>query len=202
VLVSSRHTIQALFLLAACAFGLRAQTAPFSFGHGAIALADFDGDGQLDYAVADPRGQGNLYRIDVHLGAGGGGAILIAARAKGGLHVAAVDVDGDHDIDLVITTEYAREPVGVWLNDGSGGFSEADASSFPYIWRDCRQSIEGASRQAQQPVVVLSTGVGLVHVEDGGRLAPAPRILPKPSGFSSNFSIARASTSLRAPPVA
>jgi hypothetical protein len=202
VLVSSRHTIQALLLLAACAFGLPAQTAPFSFGHGAIALADFDGDGQLDYAVADPRGQDNLYRIDVHLGAGGGGAFLIAARTNGGLRVSAVDVDGDHDVDLVITTGYAREPVGVWLNDGSGGFSEADASLFPSIWRDCRQSIEGASRPAQQPVVVLSAGVGLVHVEDGGRLAPAPRILPKPSGFSSNFSIARGSTSLRAPPVA
>jgi hypothetical protein len=201
VFAASRHTIQALLLLTAGAIGLQAQTALVSLGHDAVTLADFDGDGRLDYAVAHPGGQGN-YRIDVHLGAGGGGAILVAARATGGLRVAAFDVDGDHDIDLVITTEYAREPVGVWLNDGNGAFSEADASLFPSIWRDCRQSIEGTSRPAPQPVLILSAGVGLVHVEHAGRLAPAPRILPKPSGFSSNFSIARASTSLRAPPVA
>jgi hypothetical protein len=46
-------------------------------------------------------------------------------------------VDGDHDLDIIVTSGFARQPVAVWINDGRGGFDEGDLAAYPaWIWRD------------------------------------------------------------------
>jgi hypothetical protein len=38
--------------------------------------------------------------------------------------IAAVDVDGDHDLDLVISSRFPLQRIGVWINDGKGSFTQ------------------------------------------------------------------------------
>jgi hypothetical protein len=98
------------------------------------AIADFDGDKNLDFVTVHMEGseaKGSLYRIELNLadGAAARSGFLVTARG-GGLQITPRDVDGDHDLDLVITTRFSNEPVGVWINDGRGGFSEADPAKY------------------------------------------------------------------------
>ena len=54
------------------------------------------------------------------------------------------DVDGDNDRDLLILEPGSRRPVGVWLNDGAGHFTEGEDQT---IWHDLATRIHGPSRQ-------------------------------------------------------
>jgi hypothetical protein len=46
-------------------------------------------------------------------------------------------VNGDWNLDLVITTAWSFTPVGVWINDGHGGFIRSDATAYPQsIWTE------------------------------------------------------------------
>jgi len=98
-----------------------------------FAISDFDGDRQPDTASiqARPSGTGNTdYWIQLELSATGQQFIRLAAPA-GGLQIEARDVNGDHAIDLVLTTAWFRQPVAILLNDGHGGFSRAEPAAFP-----------------------------------------------------------------------
>jgi len=98
-----------------------------SSGRGSGALADFDGDHRADLALALPQGLFNgayRYRVDVHLSTDLSTTFVVDSGAAGGLHIMARDVDGDRDLDLVITSEFGREPVGIWINDGHGAFTK------------------------------------------------------------------------------
>src|SRR5262249_20091760 len=41
-----------------------------------------------------------------------------------GVNISAVDVDGDHDLDLVISGRFVGRRIGIWINDGTGSFTE------------------------------------------------------------------------------
>src|SRR4029077_15302628 len=57
----------------------------------------------------------------------------LAASSMFGLHLTPRDVDGDHDLDIVVTIGFARQPVAVWINDGQGGFEEGDLAAYPAL---------------------------------------------------------------------
>lgn len=95
------------------------------------AVADFDADGRPDVAVSNHIGQsGAAYRIEFQLSNGGRESFSFAS-VEFALNVAAVDVDNDHDLDLVVTALLSRDVVGVWLNDGQGHFRPGDPDAFP-----------------------------------------------------------------------
>jgi hypothetical protein len=95
-------------------------------GQGRVTLVDYDGDGDLDVALADPRGQ-RLLRNDT--------GRLVSPGADGGFDsdvpgfgVTAGDVDQDGRRDLVVL-----RPKGpaVFRNEGDGRFVDVTAAARP-----------------------------------------------------------------------
>lgn len=146
----------------------------FAF-RGAPAVGDFDGDRRADVAVAQPRGLVNgayRYRVQVLLSAHPGAAFDVDSGPAGGLHISARDVDGDRVLDLVITTEFGREPVGVWINNGHGQFTRAEIAVYPpSIWQVSDRSLE-IPRSLPHP------GMAFVVPNSGSVARPAPSALP------------------------
>ena len=120
---------------AAAAPGADVRNAPVtSVGVGAtFAIADFDGDHRPDLAsVQTGRSDSSQtdYWIQLRLTAVGRQSIRLVAPA-GGLQIEARDVNGDHAVDLVLSTAWRRQPVAILLNDGHGNFSRVEPTAFP-----------------------------------------------------------------------
>ena len=103
-----------------------------SLENSAWAFADFDGDNQLDFATARPKGGSYVLELELN------SKRLVASErplslpsSAFGLHVLTQDVDGDHDLDIVITWGLAHLPVAVWINDGQGQFAEDSIERYP-----------------------------------------------------------------------
>jgi FG-GAP-like repeat len=138
-----RFVAAVAFLLVAALLPSAAAAQSFS-DESSTAVADFNADGRPDLAVANHIGDRSsaAYRIDFTLSNGLSQTISFAS-AQRALRVAAIDVDNDHDLDLVITPVLGRDIVGVWLNDGTGHFRQGNPDSVP---SDCaRLSTTGIS---------------------------------------------------------
>jgi hypothetical protein len=105
-----------------------------SFCDQGCAIADLDGDGRPDFAVARAEGwgpNGFQYRIDLDLTTHVGLSSFSVSAQRGGLRIIPRDVNGDLDLDLIITSAWSFTPVGVWINDGHGGFIRSDPTAYP-----------------------------------------------------------------------
>lgn len=93
-----------------------------------IALADFDGDGDLDAAIANHSSDQN----SLVLNDGSGNYTDATANLPVALDdchdVKASDVDGDADVDLIFSC-YLQNTL--YLNDGSGHFTDATSTQLP-----------------------------------------------------------------------
>jgi hypothetical protein len=103
-----------------------------------FAIADFDGDRKPDLATVEVErvdSSSNMrYSIRFQLSAGIAQAIGVTAPA-GGLHIVPRDVNGDHALDLLVSTAWLHQPVAVLLNDGHGNFTLSDPTAFlGVIW--------------------------------------------------------------------
>lgn len=91
-----------------------------------VCAADFNGDGVADLAFGQNGVQNTGRRVVVTLGSGGGtfGVQRLYASGFGPVDLAAADMDGDGDLDLV-TANYGNgaDSVSVLYNDGAGGFA-------------------------------------------------------------------------------
>jgi hypothetical protein len=91
---------------------------------GGQVLADFDGDGDLDLAVTSD-GLGNQDRVELFRNTGGTFAPagqIILANGSGPNGLAAADMDGDGDRDLVVTLKNVNQ-VQVLTNSGAMTFA-------------------------------------------------------------------------------
>lgn len=97
-----------------------------------FAIADFDGDSRPDMASVQI-GQGNSrntrYSIALQLSNGPRQTVSVTAPS-GGLRLTSRDVNGDHFLDLIVTTAWQQRPVAVLLNDGHGSFTVRDPALF------------------------------------------------------------------------
>jgi hypothetical protein len=98
-----------------------------------VSTADFNGDGWIDFYVAND-GQPNLLWINQrngtfkNTGLLSGTALSSHGRAKAGMGVDAGDVDNDGDEDIFVTN-LTGEGNDLYVNDGSGLFEEQSARS-------------------------------------------------------------------------
>jgi len=103
-----------------------------------FSVADFDGDSRPDlasvqYGTSDsPRA---AYLIQLQLSAAGQQSFQIIAPV-GGLQIVARDVNGDHALDLVLTSAWLGRPVAILLNDGHGNFSRVEPEAYPEAFRE------------------------------------------------------------------
>ena len=86
-----------------------------SFCDQGCAIADLDGDGRPDLAIARAEGwgpSGFQYRIDLDLTTRAGLSSFSVFAQRGGLLLIPRDVDGDWDLDLIITSAWTFPPSG------------------------------------------------------------------------------------------
>ncbi len=120
-----------------------------------LAISDFDGDLNPDLASVQAgltTSGGTDYWIQLQLSAAGRQSIRLVAPA-GGLLIEARDVNGDHAVDLILTTSL-RQPVAVFLNDGHGSFSRVAPSVFPGAFSNPLTNWASAADQATEAVGV------------------------------------------------
>ena len=148
---------------------------------GPIALADFDGDGHLDVAVGGAT-------LVVLYGRGDGAFDSLASPlpTAGALTLAAVDLDGDHAPDLVLT----RLPnvVEVGLNLGHRAFSPA-AAIYPTGNFPAGLAVGDLDGDGHPDVATANETDGTISVLAGrgdGTLAPAATYL----GDNQSFTVA------------
>jgi VCBS repeat protein len=172
-----------------------------SFSESSAAVADFNADGRPDLAVANHIGgrSSAAYRIDFQLSNGRSQSISFAS-AQQGLRVSAIDVDNDHDLDLVITPLLGRNVVGVWLNDGAGHFKPGDPDAVP---SDCaRLSTSTITGCPTQLAAVMPSPRRLAMAPSSAQtvaiVAGAARVPPFHVVASNRFLLS--SLSPRAPP--
>jgi hypothetical protein len=133
-----------------------------------LIIADLDGDHKLDVAVGSRSGDsvaGFFYRIDVGLsGSAQSSSFTIFDRLATGLNVTTIDLDGDHDLDFVITSLPLRHPIGVWINDGTGRFVRGEASHYSAsIWTE-RQDIRSLPRMDSNDVAEAGSRLPAFHL--------------------------------------
>jgi hypothetical protein len=87
-----------------------------------VALGDLDNDGDLDAVVANFDDQPESVWLNNGVGAFTAHPTASTFGAGDSSDVALGDLDGDGDLDAVITNHNA-EPESVWTNDGTGAFS-------------------------------------------------------------------------------
>jgi len=170
------------------------------------AIADLDGDQIPDVASGTNLGrtaQGYFYRIDLDLTHNSQvKAFNIYSNEPNGLDVRAIDVDGDHDLDLVITSRILQQPIGIWLNDGEGNFTRGDEDQYAGAFRRTNASLGSTPspsitvlcREQRQASIVLR----------GSALENAPDTFSNLSCDSFRFTrsaTAFKSARFRAPPI-
>jgi hypothetical protein len=208
-----------LLIASAALINLRAEVAPRSdtpirtpflalavpsFPASAV-IADLDGDGLADFTAVDKKllgGRTHLYRVAVHLSSHSDSAIDLKSQAFG-LHIVLLDIDRDHDLDFVLTTPFGQEPIGIWINDGHGAFSQGNPAFYPkFIWQPSDHFFELPAQPPEGTIAfVCPSGRSVIE--------PAELALPVPLNSHRTWRVLTCETRLivtlsillRAPPL-
>jgi hypothetical protein len=212
-LASKRYLLQFLLLLLSLGFVCGRSNAAPEFQHTPVisarpalpfAFADFDGDHHPDIvSVRTGRREASSthYLIEFQVTAVGQQQVSVSGP-PGGIQIVARDVNGDHAVDLVITTALLKQPIAVLLNDGHGGFSQVGPAAFPEIFSisETKWAPTSASPVTNAVWVPPRSGAGVNSAEKSlfsGQL-PAAFISSTKTGFPhSPFVVSHAG---RAPP--
>jgi hypothetical protein len=142
-LLPGSYVAQFLLVLAAvCAFILPVSAADASHSAvlmhllrpGTALVADLDGDHIPDIAsgirtIRTP--EGYSYQVDLDFSSNiEAKPFSVVSTDSTGLKIESVDIDGDHDLDLLVSGRFSPQPIGIWLNDGRGRFTRGDLAKY------------------------------------------------------------------------
>ena len=202
----SRSLILLLFLAlvgSAASMGAQSPPVPSSDPVLRFAIADFDGDLRPDLAKIEygsARSDRADYSIELQLTSVGRKSIQFVAPA-GGLLIEARDVNDDQAVDLVLVTVRFRQPVGIFLNDGHGGFSWAEPSAFPEAFKESKANWNSATNLATEIVdATPQRGEGICAIENVSQCKRSPSALTPPTSSSFPVNPCFLSRLGRAPP--
>lgn len=137
------------------------------------AIADLDGDGRSDLAIVTSKSWGPKtfrYKVELALSSGVGPSSFSVFAEEGGLRILPRDVDGDGDLDLVIISARSFAPVGVWINDGHGGFTQGDETTYSRsIWTEVPGISSGNNRQGIFPAIATQSSWSWLDFSKGFR---------------------------------
>jgi hypothetical protein len=121
-------------------------------------FADLDGDDIPDLALVETQSQHSTetnYSIRVKLSHGVESAIGVNGPI-GGLRVAARDVNGDNNVDLVVTGNLDGRFIEVLLNDGRGNFSVASPGEISPDERPTDRELESKANDHADLATLIS----------------------------------------------
>ena len=97
----------------------------------ATTVADFNGDGAPDFAIADKARslRGSIVKIEFAVSGTASYSVAFESPHRF-VTLSVADVDHDSDLDLLVSIPLSGTRVAVWINDGRGHFSSSDLSSF------------------------------------------------------------------------
>ncbi len=131
-----------------------------------VALADLDGDGDLDAVDANnggaPAANANAVWFNDGRGRFADSGQRLGDRAS--MDVALGDVDGDGDVDAVFGNYGAGD---IWLNDGRGRFAAAPAQPLVSM-RTNAVLLHDVDRDGDLDLFQANTGYDLVYWNEGG----------------------------------
>src|SRR5438046_1947679 len=123
-----------------------------------FALADLNGDQELDLAEGLCLGStkdGYFYKVQLRLSGDTSSNVFTVLHNNAlGLKITGLDIDEDHDIDLIISDRFFGDQIGLWLNDGKGRF----VKSVPAVFSP-KTEVNSASVAVDANFVRQRTGV-------------------------------------------
>jgi hypothetical protein len=127
-------------------------------------LSDLDGDRQADSAFAEPQmapSRPDRYRIEIHLTQGPATEFYLDLSPAGGVRIAARDIDGDDDLDLVVMSRF-QQLLGVWINDGHGQFTKGElAGDSLALWQHTARNFEPRGGLSNVPLSICPCNSGM-----------------------------------------
>ena len=202
-----------LLLIAVCWFASPASASDAQHGlatmhllrPGTAAIADLDGDQIPDVATGIRTGQtaeGYSYRVDLDLSTTSQPKPFnVFFRDLLDLRIEAVDIDDDHDLDLLVTGRFSAQPIGIWLNDGRGGFTRDDLGKYAVPAWQTRHAVQSSNSNAN---VVLHFGRrSQLALREGTLGSDTPSFLAEKALFVTFnlLQVASGAARFRAPPV-
>jgi hypothetical protein len=139
-------------------------------------FADLDGDHIPDLALVEMQSQRSTetnYSIRVKLSHGVESAIGVNGPI-GGLRVAARDVNGDNNVDLVVTGNLDGRFVEVLLNDGRGNFSVASPGEISPRQRESDRELESKANDHSDLATLISARAS----DEDGPIGSCDYVLP------------------------
>lgn len=117
-------------------------------------IADWNGDGKLDYAVSQ---FGNhLGKFSLHLSRGEAFQEVILKKDPGARRAKAVDYDGDGDLDLLVLMTQAKEALILFENQGGGKFKEKQLLSFQPAFGSSDFRYEDINGDGQSEIILVN----------------------------------------------
>jgi len=146
-----------------------------------FAIADFDGDSRPDLATVEIGQIGTSrarYWIGFQMSAGPQQLIGVTAPV-GGLEIAIRDVNGDQNLDLILTARSLDRPVVILVNDGHGNFTMTEPTAFSAIVSNVEEARALPNSETKDAAAAVpDRGCGDCAVDDrgsGARVAPKAR---------------------------
>ena len=132
----------------------------------AVVFGDVDGDGDLDIYLANESNYANMLYINDGNGAfvetGAAAGVALKGRSQ---DVFMADVDGDGDLDIVVAQLYDANVL--FLNDGTGTFSDASSAISALSSSDPPRKITAADFDGDGDIDILGTRPYQLLLNDG-----------------------------------